>query len=110
MLFYAALNLWGHNFIIHSQKSSTPALHLSSELDFIFMKYIELEGVNQDSLLQKNYVLEAMLSTVHILEDCSYIKPERMDCKLHFVTLRTLPLKSHRIKVEQRKPLNTALS
>ena len=51
MLFYAALNLWGHNFIIHSQKSSTPALHLSSELDFIFMKYIELDGVNQDSLL-----------------------------------------------------------
>jgi len=51
-----------------------------------------------------------MLSTFHILEDCSYIKPEKMDCKLHFITLLTLPLKSHQIKVEQRRPLNMALS
>lgn len=44
------------------------------------------------------------------LEDCSYIKPEKMDCKLRFITLLTLRLESHLIKIEQRRPLNMALS
>lgn len=98
------LNLWGHNFITHSQNLHS-ALHLSSKLDFIFGNILSWWGSIRIPYCRK-IMCEAMLSpTVHILEDCFLYQTWENGLQTAFPHTPNITFKSHRIK-EQRKPLD----